>query len=292
MSFQPDWFTPEDLEALTTKLQRDPQDVANDSSPVAKSPSRSPRSSLLLPSTVTVASTRMGAVVPTASPSPSSSSTRNAHGNSSGSGSGSPAPSRTSLGGDGTSSGAVQVVPSPPSSAAPSTPTTPTPQRQSPGLGTAKPPTPGRATRRKRQLPELQQGMRRAQSLSFLPSMGGGGGLGTSRSKRRLPDPGQGKLIQDVTARLDEESKQRLQVIAELRREKKKLWQVEDKLTEVQKQLVDETRRANDIHKQVSSFLSIVQAFKPWQPLIILQPLASMFHNLETMMTCLAQFPF
>lgn len=66
--------------------------------------------------------------------------------------------------------------------------------------------------------------MRRTQSLSFLP----GAGASNEGARRRLPDPGQGQLIQHIAAKLKEESLVRLQVAKELKAEKRLRWKTED----------------------------------------------------------------
>eukprot|EP00051_Salpingoeca_urceolata_P018819 m.267600 g.267600 ORF g.267600 m.267600 type:complete len:197 (-) comp19287_c1_seq1:174-764(-) len=54
------------------------------------------------------------------------------------------------------------------------------------------------------------------------------------QSRRRLPDPGQGRLIKLVEEKLKEESKQRLELAKELKQEKHLRWDAEDKLAQAQ----------------------------------------------------------
>lgn len=92
--------------------------------------------------------------------------------------------------------------------------------------------------------------LRRAQSLSFLPSVGDPNN--GERTRRRLPDPGQGRLIQEVADKLEEEAQVRLEVARELKEEKRKRWKLEDQVTELQKECgkvqlqLDEKKRACD----------------------------------------------
>eukprot|EP00040_Diaphanoeca_grandis_P021775 m.116286 g.116286 ORF g.116286 m.116286 type:complete len:365 (+) comp28493_c0_seq2:277-1371(+) len=92
-------------------------------------------------------------------------------------------------------------------------------------------------SRRRRKLPEPthQTGngkLRRAQSLSFLPSTGTDSN--SNRPRRRLPDPGQGRLIQEVAEKLEEEAQDRLKIARELKDEKYKRWKLEDQVGELQ----------------------------------------------------------
>lgn len=98
--------------------------------------------------------------------------------------------------------------------------------------------------RRSRQLPTFpgakpQPGgrgrLRRSASLSFLPTSdeGGeaeGGKPAGGRRRRVLPDAHQGRLIKEMHEKLSEEAKVRLEVVAELKEEKRKRWAVEDAL--------------------------------------------------------------
>ncbi|EGD79376.1 hypothetical protein PTSG_09786 [Salpingoeca rosetta] len=103
--------------------------------------------------------------------------------------------------------------------------------------------------RRKRQLPEPAAGcgMRRAQSLSFLP------GSGAQGSRRRLPDPGQGRLIQHIAAKLKEESLVRLKVAKELKEEKRLRWRTEDELVATQKEVARLTHLLNAKTEEASA---------------------------------------
>eukprot|EP00041_Stephanoeca_diplocostata_P006514 m.87467 g.87467 ORF g.87467 m.87467 type:complete len:339 (-) comp16408_c1_seq3:862-1878(-) len=103
--------------------------------------------------------------------------------------------------------------------------------------------------RKSRKLPQLicqssSGRMKRSVSLSFLPTSspdGGdmnttGSGGSSGRIRRRLPDTGQGRLIQQVADKLEEEARVRLEVARELKDEKRKRWKVEDANVELQQE--------------------------------------------------------
>eukprot|EP00045_Choanoeca_perplexa_P006273 m.53382 g.53382 ORF g.53382 m.53382 type:complete len:283 (-) comp13556_c0_seq1:680-1528(-) len=106
-----------------------------------------------------------------------------------------------------------------------------------------------RPMRKRRQLPS-GPGMRRAHSISFLPSLT----ADSSHTGRRiLPDPAQGRLVAHVQNRLKEESTQRLLVVRELKDEKQKRWQLEDQLHAVQAEAAIMTKDMLTLRKQLEA---------------------------------------
>ena len=117
--------------------------------------------------------------------------------------------------------------------------------------------------------------MKRSQSLSHL-AMGvddDRNSAGESGPRRRtLPDPTQGKLIKELTMKLEKEAKERLQVIystfryffplnflysqvlAELKDEKQQRWRIEDDLTKA----VEGNRRLREMLEDKKNQLKVI----------------------------------
>eukprot|EP01147_Barroeca_monosierra_P000884 gene884-7903_t len=118
--------------------------------------------------------------------------------------------------------------------------------------------------RRKRELPQPDSkfhGLRRTQSLSFLP---GSTENTTDKLKRRLPDPGQGRMIQctshqickyckHIASRLKEESLVRIKVAKELKEEKRLRWKTEDDLVSAQAVISKLRGKVKEQSEQISS---------------------------------------
>eukprot|EP00056_Hartaetosiga_gracilis_P002263 m.52037 g.52037 ORF g.52037 m.52037 type:complete len:266 (+) comp10982_c0_seq1:90-887(+) len=97
------------------------------------------------------------------------------------------------------------------------------------------------AVRRQLPTPAKCGRMKRAKSLSFLPSAVDNENNENKQQRRRLPDTAQGRLIKIVSERLKEESVLRIQVAKELKEEKKLRWSAEDALA-VKKREVEDLR--------------------------------------------------
>lgn len=115
---------------------------------------------------------------------------------------------------------------------------------------------PANVNRRRRRLPSPgdQPGrMRKAMSLGNLPAAtSNNDGNVFGRPRRRLPDPSQGKLIQQVVDKLDEEATLRLQVARELKEEKRKRWKAEDELSDLQASTSQLTSQLNEKREELN----------------------------------------
>lgn len=110
--------------------------------------------------------------------------------------------------------------------------------------------------RKSRKLPELCPSpagrMKRSMSLSFLPQSTPDGG-GSGRSRRRLPEVGQGRLIQQVADKLEEEARVRLEVARELKDEKRKRWKLEDQFSDLQRKNKKFEEQLNERRKECAA---------------------------------------
>lgn len=107
------------------------------------------------------------------------------------------------------------------------------------------------AVPRRRQLPQVNAKpnvLRKANSMSFLPTSTGDVGNGR---RRRLPDPAQGRLVEQVATKLKEEAKLRLEISSELQEEKRRRWKAEDALAAQQKRMTELTFQLEERRRQL-----------------------------------------